>query len=644
MVRAADGFDAPGTQAAVQDIVAEFSKLPNVASVSSPYEVPGSISSNGTIARFEVRYDLPAFEIEEGVVEALFELREELSTDDFQVELAGPVAFVGEQEEPGESEIIGLIAAAIILLIAFGSVVAMGLPIITALGGLIPGFMIIGIASRFVDMASFTPQFASMIGIGVGIDYALLIVTRFREAKGNGMDIPDAIVTAARTAGRSVLFAGSIVVIALLGLWSSGIPFVGWIATAAAIIVAILVIVALLLLPAILALLGRHVDRLSVPLFTRRPTAGEGGAGYRWSRLIQRYPIVFLILSLAVLLTLASPILGMRLGSADASSNPETATTRRAYDLLSEGFGPGFNGPILIAMDVGSEEAAATVRDLPERLSQEDGIAFVTPPMFNPSEDTAIMTVIPASAPQDEATGKLVQGIRELLASEIASPDLALFAGGQTAAFIDIAAKMADGLPVFVAVVIGLSVLLLAVVFRSIVVPIKAALMILLSLGVGFGVVTAVFQWGWLGGLLGITSTGPVESFLPMMLFAIVFGLSMDYEVFLLTRVQEEYLGSRQASAAVQRGQAITFRVIIAAALIMSSVFLSFTLVDTRVIKEFGYGLGVAILADALLVRMILVPSLMHLFGNAAWWFPSWLEQRLPSISVDVPAAREELS
>ena len=355
VLRSAAGFDTPETEAAVEELIAELTALPGMVAVSSPYEIPGSISASGTIARMEARYDLPAFEIEEGVVEALFELREELSTDSLQVELTGPVAFVGEQEEPGQAELIGLIAAAIILVIAFGSVVAMGLPIITALGGLVPGFMIVGIASRFVDMASFTPQFASMIGIGVGIDYALLIVTRFREAKGDGMEIDDAIVTAMRTAGRAVLFAGSIVVLALLGLWSSGIPFVGWIATAAAIIVAILITVALIILPAILALLGRHIDRLSVPLFTSRQNAGEGGAGYRWSRLIQRYPIVFLVLSLAVLLTLSSPILGMRLGSADASSNPETATTRRAYDLLSEGFGPGFNGPILIAMDVRSE-------------------------------------------------------------------------------------------------------------------------------------------------------------------------------------------------------------------------------------------------------------------------------------------------
>ena len=643
VVRTADGLDAAETQAAFEELMAALSALPRVIAVTSPYDTPGSISDSGTIARFEVRYDLPAFEIEEEAVHELFALREERSTDGFQIELTGPIAFVGEQEEPGESEIIGLIAAAIILLIAFGSVVAMGLPIITALAGLIPGFMIIGIASRFVDMASFTPQFASMIGIGVGIDYALLIVTRFREAKGSGMPIDDAIVTAMRTAGRSVLFAGTIVVISLLGLWSSGIPFIGWVASAAAIIVAILVIVALVLLPAILALLGRHIDRFSLPLFTHERAVGERGAGHRWARLIQRYPLLFLVLSLAVLLTLGSPILGMRLGSADASSNPETATTRRAYDLLSEGFGSGFNGPILIAMDVGSEAAAVTVRGLPERLSQEDGVEFVTEPTFNSAGDTAVMTVIPATAPQDEATSELVERIRGFLASEVASADLALFAGGQTAVFIDVAAKMAAGLPVFVAVVIGLSVLLLAVVLRSILVPIKAALMILLSLGVGFGVVTAIFQWGWLGGLLGVSSTGPVESFLPMMLFAIVFGLSMDYEVFLLTRVQEEYLGSRQASAAVQRGQAITFRVIIAAGLIMSSVFLSFTLVDTRVIKEFGYGLGIAILADALLVRMVLVPSLMHLFGKAAWWFPAWLDRRLPRIGVDEEGGKLEV-
>ena len=449
------------------------------------------------------------------------------------------------------------------------------------------------------------------------------------------MTIDDAIVTAVRTAGRAVLFAGTIVVIALLGLWSSGIPFIGWISTAAAIIVAILVVVALFLLPAILAIVGRHIDRFSLPLMSPRGTAEHEGAGYRWSRLVQRHPVIFLVLSLGVLLTLSSPILGMRLGSADAGSNPETLTTRRAYDLLSEGFGPGYNGPILIAMDVGSEAAAATVQGLPARLAREEGIAFASPPTFNAVGDTAVMTIIPTSAPQDEATSELVGRLRELLASEVASSDLALLAGGQTAAFIDVARKIADGMAVFIAAVIGLSVLLLAVVLRSILIPIKAALMILFSVGVGFGVVTAVFQWGWLSGPLGVSSTGPVESFLPMMLLAIVFGLSMDYEVFLLTRVQEEYLGSRQASAAVQRGQAVTFRVIIAAALIMSSVFFSFTLVDARVIKEFGYGLGVAILADALLVRMVLVPSVMHLLGKAAWWFPAWLDRLLPNVGID---------
>ncbi len=639
VVRSADGFEGEETRSAVNDLIAAISELPHVVNVESPFETPGLISPSGTIARFDARYDLPAFELEEDAVHKLFELREERSTDNFQVELTGPVVFVGEQEEPGESEIIGLIAAAIILLIAFGSVVAMGLPIITALGGLIPGFIIIGIVSRFVDIASFTPQFAAMIGIGVGIDYALLIVTRFREARVEGMDMEDAIATAMGTAGRAVLFAGTIVVIALLGLWASGIPFVGWIATAAAIIVAILVIMALLVLPAILALLGRYIDRFSIPFIARRHTSGEGGIGYRWSRVVQRFPVLFLVLSLGLMLTLSAPILSMRLGSADASSNPESATTRRAYDLLSEGFGPGFNGPILIAMDVRSEAAAATVGELPARISQEEGVAFASPPIFNPAGDTAIMTVIPTSAPQDEETGELVEHIRELLSSEISSPDLALYVGGLTASFIDVADKIANGMPIFFAAVIGFSILLLAVVFRSILVPIKAALMILLSVGVGFGVVTAVFQWGWLGGVLGVDSTGPVESFLPMILFAIVFGLSMDYEVFLLTRVQEEHQNSGHASAAMQRGQALIFRVIIAAALIMSSVFFSFGLSDTRVIKEFGYGLGVTILFDALVVRMVLVPALMHLFGEAAWWFPSWLDRRLPKISVDADSA-----
>ena len=325
----------------------------------------------------------------------------------------------------------------------------------------------------------------------------------------------------------------------------------------------------------------------------------------------------------------------MRLGSADAGSNPESATTRRAYDLISEGFGAGFNGPILVALEIDDPNARPLIESLPAQIDEIQGVAFSSPPHFNETGDAAIISIIPQSSPQDERTGEQVDRLRKFLPGATSGSGARAFVGGQTAAFIDIAQKISDGMPLFFVAVIGLSVLLLAMVFRSVIVPLKAALMILLSVGVGFGPVTALFQWGWLSGLTGVDSTGPVESFLPMMLFAVLFGLSMDYEVFLVTRVQEEYLGRGDARYAVERGQAVTFRVIIAAGLIMSSVFFSFALVDARVIKEFGFGLGTAILADALIVRMVLVPSIMHMVGDRAWWFPNWLDRVLPDISVE---------
>ena len=637
VIKAESGLMDPETEAEVRALVGEFAALPGVApdGATAPYDLPGAISRDETIARFDVTYIVPAFEVDPAHVEALFELREELSRDGLQVELGGAVTSIGEQEEPGTSEIIGIIAAVIILLIAFGSIVAMGLPILTALLGLVPGFMIIGILSSFVDMASFTPQFASMIGIGVGIDYALLIVTRFREGLHEGASLEDAIARSMTTAGRAVLFAGSIVVIALFGLWTSGLPFIGWVATAAAVLVATLVVVALFVLPAALRLIGGNIDRLSIPFIANKHTSGEGGIGTRWAGLIARRPVVALVATLVVLGVLASPVASIRLGSADAGNNPETATSRRAYDLLSEGFGAGFNGPILIVFDVSGANAVATIETLPDQLREVEGVAFASPPQFNSEQTAAIMTVIPASSPQDEATGELVDRLREFLPQTLSGSGAQGYVGGLTAVFIDVAQKMSSGLVIFIPAVLVVSIILLAVVFRSIIVPIKAALMIALSVGVGFGVVTAVFQLGWMASLIGVDSKGPIESFLPMMLFAVLFGLSMDYEVFLITRVHEEFLATGDGKLAVERGHAKTFRVIIAAALIMSSVFFSFILVDFRVIKEFGLGLGVAILADALIVRMVLVPAIMHLVGNRAWWFPSSLDRILPNLSVE---------
>lgn len=639
VVRAERGIDSPEVRAEIESLITEFAKLPHVLSVTSPYDTPGSISPSGNVARFSAQYDEQPFDLEVETFDALFDLRDESSRSDFQVELGGAVPSAGEVEPPGEAELIGLGMAVLVLLVAFGSVVAMGLPITTALLGLIPGFMIIGLLSAFVDMASFTPQFASMIGIGVGIDYALLIVTRFREGLVEGKSLEDAIAQSSATAGRAVLFAGTVVVIALLGLWASGIPFLGWVATAAAILVASLVAVALLVLPAVLGLVGAHIDRFTLPIFKQHHSSDETGFATRWANAVQRRPVVFLLISLAIVVTLALPISSLRLGSADAGSNPESATTRRAYDLLSDGFGPGFNGQILVALQIDDPAAIETVEGLPDRLVGIEGVVATSPVIINEDQSAAIITVIPTSAPQEVETSELVERLRDEVPGMVAGSGAEALIGGQTAAFEDIAEKISTGLPIFIPAVLGLSFILLMAVFRSIVIPLKASVMVLASVSVAFGVLVAIFQWGWLGGLIGVDKTGPVESFLPMMLFAVLFGLSMDYEVFLVTRMQEEFQKTKNNAIAVARGQAVTMRVIIAAALIMSSVFFSFTLVDFRVIKEFGLGLGVAILIDALVVRMMLVPSIMHLFGARTWWFPRWLDRILPRITVEAETA-----
>jgi len=635
VVKAPGDLRSPEIRPQIEALLDDLNRLPEVVGVSSPFEQPGSISADGTIARISTQYAVQATDLETSSIDALVDLRKSFDGSSLQVELGGGVASVAEQEEPGSSELLGIVAAVFILLIAFGSVVAMGLPIITALMGLIPGFIIVSLLSAFVDMPSFTTQFGAMIGIGVGIDYALLIVNRFREALGRQLSVDDAVVQAASTAGRSVLFAGSVVVIALLGLWAVGIPFVSYLGTAAAILVACTVVVAVFVLPAILKLVGRKIDRLTIPGLSTKNGITEKSVAMRWSRKIQRYPLVFLISGLAIAAVLATPVLDLRLGSADAGSGPESSTTRRAYDLQSEGFGPGFNGQILVAIGIDDPSALETVNTLPGLIGQVEGVAAVSPLTFNQDSSAAIISVIPKTSPQDEATDALVNGLRHLLPAAVAGQDAEVLVGGSTAVFIDVADKISAVMPLFFAMVIGLSFVLLAAVFRSILVPLKAALMILVSVGAAFGVLVAVFQWGWMGGLLGVDSTGPVESFLPMMMFAILFGLSMDYEVFLVTRMHEEYQRTGDNGEAVARGQAITMRVILAAGAIMTSVFLSFIIVDARVIKEFGIGLATAIFIDAALVRMVLVPSIMHLLGSRNWWFPAWLDKILPRLHVE---------
>ncbi len=638
VVNAPAGIANPSVEARVNELVDELGKLPEVTGVSSPFTAPGSISAGGTTARITVQYGKRAVGLQHSSVQALMTLRQRSSAPGFEVEVGGAVAAVAERPQMGRAEIFGLVAAVIVLLVAFGSVVAMGLPVMTALLALASGLLVVGAGTAFWDIPSFTPEFAAMIGLGVGIDYALLIVTRFREGLARGLSVDDAVVTAQATAGRSVLFAGATVVIAMLGLWAVGIPPIAYVGTAAAVVVALTVAVALLVLPAILSLVGRRVDRWRVPGLPSVSHESETGLGFRLSWAIQRAPVAWLGASLVLMVTLALPVLHMRMGVADQGSDPKSFTSRRAYDLVASGFGPGFNGPVVLAVAINRPAGVAEVEALPGHLRQLPGVALASPPSFNADRTAAVITVIPRSSPQSRETADLVHRLRAVAASRLNPRDADALTAGITAAYIDMGDKISGRMPVFFAAVIGLSFLLLMFVFRSVLVPLKAALMNLLSIAAAYGVLVAVFQWGWLGGVIGVARPGPIESFLPMMLFAVLFGLSMDYEVFLISRIREEYLSSGDTSRSVARGLSLTTRLITAAAAIMVALFLSFALGSERVIKEFGVGLAAAVFLDATVVRLVLVPSLMQLLGDANWWFPSWLDRLLPHIALDQPA------
>ena len=635
VVKADAGVSDAQVQSQLTTLVDRLKTLPDVTDVSSPLANASDVSGDGTIARILVQYDKRAVDLKAGAKDQLVEVRQELTKPGFQIEAGGPVIERFEREPPGSTEAIGIAAAVIILLLAFGSLVAMGLPIITALAGLTSGFFIIGVGARFVPMPSFTAQFAAMIGIGVGIDYALLVVNRFREAEALGMSNEDATMSAAATAGRSVFFAGGTVVIALLGLWASGIESIGWVGTAGAVLVLMTVLVAIGVLPAVLRYAGPYVDRWRVPFLHAPAAGGQRGVGYRLSRLVQARPLLCMVLAFAFLLALTAPVLDLRTGTSDAGNNPPSFTSRRAYDLLTEGFGPGTNGPIIVGVIIDDPAALEKVQSLPEHLRTLSDVARVSDARLNLDQTAAVITVLPNSAPQDQATVGLIQDLRTDLHKDFAGSGARPLVGGSVALFIDVGQHVDSRLPIFLGAVIALSFLLLMAVFRSVLVPIKAAIMNLLSIGSSFGILVAIFQWGWLGGLLGVSREGPVESFLPMMLFAVLFGLSMDYEFFLVSRIREEYIATGDNTEAVARGLSATTRVITAAAAIMVCVFGAFGLSDQRVIKEFGIGLASAIFIDATVVRLVLVPALMQLAGDWNWWMPRWLDRILPRLSFD---------
>ena len=632
------GLEQAATKQRIVDLLAELKGLDHVVSVASPYEQEGAISKSGTIAFATVTLDDAAFELPISSIEKIADTANEAGGDGLQVEAGGDPVRQVEQQQEGGSEVIGLFAAIVVLLITFGSLVAMAMPVVTAIVALGTALSLITLGTHVIDTADFAPALASMIGLGVGIDYALFVVTRFRQGLADGLEVREAVLEAMDTAGRAVLFAGVTVVIAMLGLFAIGVGFLHAPALAASLAVLLTMLAALTLLPAILSKVGTRIDRLRIR--KPKPARAESSRWTRWSRMIQRRPWVAALASGGLLIVLAIPALSIDLGSADAGTDPTDTSTRKAYDLLADGFGAGFNGPLQVVVDApDGTSPAATKQELAplgKALAATPGVAGVVPPVVNEDGNTAIFQVFPTTSPQDNATSELVKDLRDdVLPPAEQQLGIVAHVGGTTAIFDDFATYISSKLPLFFGIVILLSALLLMVAFRSLLVPLKAVLMNVLTIGASFGVVVAIFQWGWLGSLIGVDTTAPIESFLPVMVFAIIFGLSMDYEVFLMSRVHEEWEKRKDASEAVVHGLASTGRVITAAATIMICVFASFALGGNMTIKLFGVALASAIAIDAFLIRSILVPAIMELLGKRAWWLPDWLDRLLPNLNVE---------
>ena len=537
---------------------------------------------------------------------------------------------------------LGILTAGIVLFLVFGSLFAMAMPLASALVALGTAISVIGLLSHALKMPDFSSELVLLIGLGVGVDYALFIVSRHRQAIQAGRDIGASIELAIDTSGRAVLFAGTIVCIALLGMFALGISFLYGLAVAASVGVLFTMVAALTFLPAMLGFVGPKIlsrrQRKALALDGARG-ARTDGFWVRWSQLVERRPVVYGLVALIVIGALAAPFFKLRLGSSDQGNDPAGTTTRTAYDLLARGFGPGFNGPLQVVAEPTSSAQSAALQRLASSIETQPGVAAVTPPTTITGKNgtkVSLFEVYPTSAPQDAATTDLIHTLREhVIPASVGGTGLTVYVGGITAIFADFASVLTSKLPLFIGVVVLMSFLLLALVLRSLVVPLKAAVMNLLSIAAAFGILTAVFQWGWLGSVFGVSRTGPIEAFLPVMLFAILFGLSMDYEVFLVLRIHEEWLRTGDNRVAVGGGLAATGGTITAAAAIMIVVFGSFILGGQLIIKEFGLGLAAAILVDAVVIRTALVPALMLLIGKANWWFPRWLDRILPRIHVE---------
>ena len=642
----------PAVMATINTMIAKVEQLPNVTVVASPYSPAGAhqISADGQTAFINVTFDVQPQNYSTPRSKEFVNTALTAQGPNLQVAVSGQIAEQADKVSFGGTG-LGVLLAAVVLLLVFGSLFAMALPILSAMASLGTAIGVIGLLSHLLKMPQFSAELVLLIGLGVGVDYALFIVTRHRQGLIAGSDVQSSIVNAVNTSGRAVLFAGIIVCIALLGMFALGVTFLHGLAIAASIGVLFTMIAALTLLPALLSFIGPRVlsRKQKKNLAVNGPrVVGTGSKGFwpRWADLIQSRPIVPAVIALIIVGIIAMPFFSLRLGNSDQGNDPTGTTTRQAYDMLSAGFGPGFNGPLQLVATQQGQIDTATLDKLAAEVKTQPDVAAVVPAIVLPAHDgqqVALINVYPDSSPQASATTDLITHLRtDTIPGVTAGTGVTVYVGGTTAIFVDFANVLSSKLPLFIGLVVILSFILLAIVFRSLVIPLTAAIMNLLSIGAAFGILVAVFQWGWLGSVFQVTKTGPIEAFLPVMLFAILFGLSMDYEVFLITRIQEEYFKSGDNRIAVRNGLAATGKTITAAALIMILVFGAFILGGIQVIKEFGLGLAGGIFVDAVFIRMALVPSLMLMLGKSNWWFPKWLDRILPHVMVDPNVEEDE--
>jgi len=640
----ADDVTGAGVRTAVTALLGELRRVPHVTSVEDPYATRGGIAPDGRTLVASVYLDVVnANDMPVADTKQLLAAAAAAERGGLDVALGGHAVQVAEANQ-SPAEMIGVIAAAVILLITFGSVVAAGLPLAMAIAGLAVSSSLVGLAAAAIDVPSFAPVIGGALGIALGIDYALLMVTRFREWRAAGLDPEAATVATLDTAGRSVLVAGSTVMVSMLGLFVVGLPVMNGTAVVTMIATLVVLVAAVTLFPALLGYLAARIDRLRLPLGRRRiPEVSADGhpvpaAGWtRWSRLVQRHSLPATLVSVALLLVLAAPFLWVQFGLPDAGNDPRNSSSRQAYDMLAEGFGPGANGPLILVADMPRDDGAALER-LGAGLAHTPGVALVSPPRLDAAGDAALITVVPTTGPQDGATEHLVQTLRDdVIPASTSGTGVQVHVGGFTAANIDLSTSITDRLALLIGGVIVVSMLLLLVAFRSVVIAVTAAAMNLLSVAAAYGVVAFFLEGGWAGRLIGIDTATPLAAFVPVIMFALLFGLSMDYEVFLVSRVREAWVRTRDNSGSIAAGLASTGRVITTAAAIMIVVFASIVPSDQVFIKISGIGMVAAILIDATVIRMLLVPAVMHLLGRRNWWLPTGLARRLPQLHVEGP-------